>query len=85
MYPDVKIVVGFKGGLGALVPFLMIQAGFLHTQLLHEHSLLLGIVQLGNVRLQLGADGHRRSLIFRISNLLVAFLKVKCYNGSNYA
>ena len=64
MYPDVKIVIGFKGGLGALVPFLMVQAGFLHAQLLHEHSLLLGIVQLGNVRLQLGADGNDLAALF---------------------
>ena len=35
-----------------------IQTGLGNAQLLHEHGLLVGIVQLGNVGLQLGADGQ---------------------------
>ena len=35
-----------------------IQAGLGDAQLLHEHGLLVGIVQFGNVGLQLGADGQ---------------------------
>ena len=35
-----------------------VQAGLGDAQLLHEHGLLVGIVQLGDVGLQLGADGQ---------------------------
>ena len=35
-----------------------VEAGLLQSQLLHEHRLFLRIVQLRNVRLQLGADGE---------------------------
>ena len=35
-----------------------VQAGLGNAQLLHEHGLLVGIVQLGDVGLQLGADGQ---------------------------
>ena len=35
-----------------------VQSGFHQAQLLHEHGLLLRVVQLGDVRLQLGGDGQ---------------------------
>ena len=35
-----------------------VQTGLGDAQLLHEHGLLIGIVQLGDVGLQLGADGQ---------------------------
>ena len=35
-----------------------VEAAFRHAQLLHEHGLLLRVIQLGDVRLQLGADGQ---------------------------
>ena len=35
-----------------------VQAGLLHPQVLQEHGPLVGVVQLGNVLLQLGADGQ---------------------------
>ena len=41
-----------------------VKAGFLDAQILQEHGPLLGIVQLGDILLQLGADGqHLRALL----------------------
>ena len=82
MYPDVKIWAALFVG--------QLLHGHIVAALLWGVDLVLG--EVGNVnglfqgqQVGGGDEGHRRSLIFRISNLLVAFLKVKCYNGSNYA
>ncbi len=43
-----------------------VQAGLPQAQFLHEHGLFLRVVQLGDVRFQLGADGqHLAALLVR--------------------
>ena len=37
-----------------------VQTAFGNAQLLHKHSLLIGIIQLSDVSFQLGADGDRK-------------------------
>ena len=41
-----------------------VEAGLADAQLLHEHGLFLGVVQLGDVGLQLGADGQYLAALF---------------------